>query len=364
MNSDKEPQIPPRKAPIPLGKIAEYLDAEILGNAEELISRVAPIERAGVGEITFLSDPKKARLLRTTKASALIVPRDTPPIEGKTVLLVDNPYVAFARAQRLFFPGPFSSGEISPLARIHAEALIGEGVEIQAFACVEKGARIGKGSILFPHTYIGENVVLGERCVLYPGVKIYHDCHLGDRVILHGGVVIGSDGFGYAWDGKEHLKIPQVGRVVIGNDVEIGSNTTVDRGTLEDTVIGNDVKIDNLVQIGHNVHVGDHTILIAQVGIAGSTELGQGVILAGQVGVAGHLKIGNQVKVAAQAGIHKDAKDGEILSGSPAIPFKTWMKMVAAWPKVPELRRKIKHLEEHVKEMEKRMERLAPGGDK
>ncbi len=352
-----------RKSPFPLRTIADYLGAELVGDPEILISRVSPIEKAGEGEITFLSDPKKARLLQTTNASALIVSREAPLIEGKTFLVVADPYVAFAKIQALFFPGPQSTGEISPLASIHTQAHLGANVTVHAFACIEKGVEIGEGSIIYPHTYLGANVVLGKNCILYPGVKVYHGCKLGDRVILHSGVVIGSDGFGYAWDGNKHLKIPQVGKVVIGNDVEIGSNTTVDRGTLEDTVIGNDVKIDNLVQVGHNVRVGDHSILVSQVGIAGSTEIGRGVILAGQVGVAGHLKIGNQVKVAAQSGIHKDAKDGEVLSGSPALPFKTWLKMVTTWPKLPELRRKVRGVEDRIKKIERKLEEFTSGGD-
>jgi len=351
-----------KNSPVSLGKIADFLEAEIVGDPAILVSRIAPIEKAGEGDLSFLSDPKKAHLLQTTRASALIVPPGGPALEGKTLLVVDNPYVAFARVQRFFFPGFKSTGEISPLAYVHPQACLGENVTVRPFVCIEKGARIGNGCILFPHTYVGEEAVIGNDCILHAGVKIYEGCRLGDRVILHSGVVIGSDGFGYAWDGKEHVKIPQVGKVVVGNDVEVGSNTTIDRGTLEDTVIGNDVKIDNLVQIGHNVKVGDHTILVSQVGIAGSTEIGEGVILAGQVGVAGHLKIGNRVKVAAQAGIHKNAKDDEVLSGSPAIPFKPWVKMVSAWPKLPELRKKVRRVEERIEKIEKKLEDFASGG--
>ena len=347
------------KPPISLGYIAEYLEADLQGDPDIAVSRLAPIEKAKDGEITFLSDPKKAHFLETTKASALIVPEDVS-IPGKTLLKVKNPYVAFARVQALFHPGPQSTGGISPQAHIEDLVSLGTRVTIHPFAYIGKGARIGEGSIVYPHVYVGEEVAIGQNCILYPGVRIYARCRLGDRVILHSGVVIGADGFGYAWDGTNHVKIPQVGRVVIGNDVEIGANSTVDRGTLEDTIIGNDVKIDNLVQIGHNVKVGDHSILVSQVGIAGSTEIGQGVILAGQVGVAGHLKIGNGVKVAAQSGIHKNIRDGEVISGSPPMPFKVWVKMAATLPRLPEMRRKIKKLEDELRKIEKRLKNTSP----
>lgn len=340
------------RLPISLGFIADYLGAELVGDPEVTVSGLAPIERAVSGELTFLSDPKKAQFLESTKASALIVPKEVS-VPGKILLRVENPYVAFARVQTLFHPGPRSTGAVSPLAHIDLHASLENKVTVGPFACIEAGARIGEGSIISPQVYIGKDVVIGQGCVLYPGVRIYAGCRLGDRVILHSGVVIGADGFGYAWDGKSQIKIPQVGKVVLGDDVEIGANTTVDRGTLEDTVIGNDVKIDNLVQIGHNVKVGDHSILVSQVGVAGSTKIGKGVILAGQVGVAGHIRIGDGVKVAAQSGIHKNVKDEEIISGSPTMPFKVWVKMVATLPRLPEMRRQIKHLEEKVKRLEK-----------
>ncbi len=222
---------------------------------------------------------------------------------------------------------------------------------------------VGDDTVIFPHVFLGEGVVMGRQCLLYPGVKIYHGCKLGDRVTLHGGVIVGSDGFGYAWDGEAHLKIPQVGRVVIGNDVEVGANTTIDRGTLKDTIIEDGVKIDNLVQIGHNVRVGKCAIIVAQVGIAGSTEIGEGSILAGQVGVAGHIRVGKQVKVAAQAGIHHNVKDGEILCGSPAIPIKTFFKSATIFSRLPELRQKIKQLEKKLQKVERRIVELTAQGE-
>ncbi len=347
---------------ISLKELAEKLEAELVGDPTLEITRIAPIESAEEGELTFLSDPKKAPFLETTRASAVIVPKDVT-VPGKALLVVDNPYVAFAKAQALFYPRPRSTGEISPLAHIHPEAVLGARVRVSPFVCVERGAVIGEGSILHPHVYVGEGSVLGQECILYPGVKVYSGCHLGNRVILHGGVVIGSDGFGYAWDGRDHLKIPQVGGVVIGDDVEIGANTTVDRGTLGDTVIEDGVKIDNLVQVGHNVRIGSRAIIVAQVGIAGSSEIGAGAILAGQVGVAGHIRVGKQAKVAAQAGIHNSVKDGEILCGSPAIPIKTFFKAASAFPKLPEMRRKIRQLEKKLLELERTVFRSTAQGE-
>ena len=339
---------------ISLGEIAQKLGAKLIGDPALKVSKIAPIELATEGDLTFLSDPKKASFLHETGASAVIVSRDVK-VEGKNLLIVEDPYVAFAKVQSLFHPRSRSTGEISPLAYIHPEAELGKMVTILPFAYVGKGARIGDGTILYPHAYVGERTALGKECILFPGAKIYHNCLLGNRVILHAGVVVGSDGFGYAWDGKEHLKIPQVGRVVIKDDVEIGANTAVDRGALEDTVIGEGVKIDNLVQVGHNVKIGDRAIIVAQVGIAGSSEIGIGTILGGQVGVAGHLKIGNQVKVAAQAGIHGDVKDGEMLCGSPAIPVKTFFKSSAIFARLPELRQKIRRIERKLEAIEKKI---------
>ena len=271
---------------ITLEKLARILDAELVGIGTIEVSKISPLDTAGPGDLSFLSDRRLVKTAAGTKASAIIVSeRDRKRIPGKALLVVKEPYVAFAKAQTFFCPRLVSSGEKNPLAFVHPTAIIGENVALYPFVSVGKGARIGKGSILFPHVSVGENASVGEQCILHSGVKLYNTCVLGNRVILHAGAVVGSDGFGYAWDGNEHLKIPQTGRVVVGDDVEMGANTTIDRGALGDTVIGKGAKIDNLVQIAHNVKVGEYAILVAQVGIAGSTEIGRGVILAGQVGV-------------------------------------------------------------------------------
>ncbi|MBW1659402.1 MAG: UDP-3-O-(3-hydroxymyristoyl)glucosamine N-acyltransferase [Deltaproteobacteria bacterium] len=347
---------------ITLGELAEKLGARLVGDPSLKVSKVAPIEHAQKGDLTFLSDSKKYGYLKETKASAVIVSEGIEA-EGKNLLVVKDPYVAFARVQSFFYPRPQSTGEISSLAWIHPEAVLGENVTILPFACVERGVNVGEGCIIHSHVFLGEGVKLGKECVLYSGVKVYHECLLGDRVTLHSGVVVGSDGFGYAWDGRDHLKIPQVGKVVIGDDVEVGANTTIDRGTLGDTVIGDGVKIDNLVQIGHNVKIGSRAIIVAQVGIAGSSEIGEGAILAGQVGVAGHIRIGKQVKIAAQSGIHNNIKDGEILCGTPAIPVKNFFKSATIFSKLPELRQRIRQLEKKLGEMEKKFHESISRGE-
>ncbi len=347
---------------IPLDELAEKLDAEIVGDPSLKVSKIAPIDSAKEGDLTFLSDPRKSSLLGETGASAIIVPRGVEA-EGKSLLVVRDPYVAFAKAQSFFHPRAKSDGKISPLSFVHPEAKVGENVSIGPFAYVEEGVEIGKGSILFPHVYLGKGVIIGEECLLYSGVKIYHDCRLGDHVIVHSGAVVGSDGFGYAWDGKEHLKIPQVGKVIIGNEVEIGANTTIDRGTLKDTIIEDGVKIDNLVQVGHNVRVGRFTILVAQVGIAGSTEIGEGSVLAGQVGVAGHIKLGKGTKVAAKSGVHRSTKDGEVLAGTPAMPHKSQLRVLTMLPKLPELRSKVKQMERRLDDLEEKLSQIISQGE-
>jgi UDP-3-O-[3-hydroxymyristoyl] glucosamine N-acyltransferase len=341
---------------ITLENLARLLDAKLVGDGTIEVSRISPLDTAGPDDLSFLSDRKLAKTAETTKAAAVIVSeRDRKRVSGKALLVVKEAYVAFAKAQAFFCPPRESSGEKSPLAFVHPTATVDERVALYPFVSIGKGARIGKGSILFPNVSVGENVSIGEQCILYSGVKIYDACRLGDRVILHAGAVIGSDGFGYAWDGKEHLKIPQTGRVVVGDDVEIGANTTIDRGALGDTVIEKGAKIDNLVQIAHNVKVGEHSILVAQVGIAGSSRIGKGVVLAGQVGVAGHIRLGDGVQVAAQSGIHKNLKDGEIVAGTPPMPIKLALRTGAVFPHLPDIWQKVKWVIKKLGEVEERL---------
>ncbi|MFC1889731.1 UDP-3-O-(3-hydroxymyristoyl)glucosamine N-acyltransferase [Thermodesulfobacteriota bacterium] len=331
-----------------LEELAVLVGGEVCGDGSVSVSRVAGIDEAGPGDITFLANPKYATALSTTGADAVIVAPDVT-CPGKALLRVENPYLAFAKITGHLH---CASGEPCGVAD---EAFVGDNVQIgidpsiHPLAYIGKGVRIGDRVRIYPGAYVGDEVVIGDDCLLYPNVSIREGTVLGDRVIIHCGTVIGADGYGYARDGERHFKIPQVGIVRIGSDVEIGANCCVDRGTLGETVIEDGVKIDNLVQVAHNVRVGRNSILVAQVGISGSTSLGAGVVLGGQVGVVGHVKVGNGVMVGAKSGVSGDIADGSIASGYPAIPHRDWLKASAAFARLPEMRRTIRELQKEIR---------------
>jgi UDP-3-O-[3-hydroxymyristoyl] glucosamine N-acyltransferase len=290
------------------------------------ITGVASLQEARPGDVTFYGNPRYLAQLRVTKASAVIVPKDcTEEIPGAVLLKVENPSVAFADVVTAFAPE-----ELLPTPGIHPSAVVdpsvnlGEGVSVGPNAVIESGAVIGPGSSIGSGCVIGRDTRIGRDCILHPGVLIRERCLLGDRVILQPGVVIGSCGFGYEFREGRHVKIPQTGIVEVGNDVEIGANTTVDRARFGRTLIGEGSKIDNLVQIAHNVQVGPNTIICAQVGIAGSTRIGAYVTLAGQVGLAGHLEIGDKAVIGAQSGLSKNVPAESMVIGAPAKPMKEW----------------------------------------
>jgi UDP-3-O-[3-hydroxymyristoyl] glucosamine N-acyltransferase len=269
-----------------------------------------------------------------------------------------NPYIGFAKVLQLFCPTPEFSGLISPQAHVDKSTLIGERVTIFPNAFVGPRARIGNRTVVFPGVFLGEGTEIGAECVLHPNVVVREGCRLGDRVILHAGVVIGSDGFGYAGSGDQRIKIPQTGIVVVEDDVEIGANTTIDRATLGQTVIARGVKIDNLVQIAHNVAVGEHCVIAAQAGIAGSTRLGKNVTLAGQAGVVNHVNIGDGATIGPQSGIPRSVPAGAILSGGiAAAPHHEWLKVMTLLPQLPKLWGTVRSLE-------KRVAQILKGGEK
>lgn len=318
-----------------------------------MIRRVASIEEASAGDITFLSHPRYQRFLPVCGASAVIVAPGVAAAHADLAALnfleVSNPYLAFALVLRLFSPPAKFPGVISPQAQIDGSARIGEEVTVFAHAFVSAGARIGDRSVLYPGVFVGEGAEIGADCVLHPNAVVREGCRLGDRVILHAGVVIGSDGFGYAVAGRERVKIPQMGIVVVEDDVEIGANTTVDRATLGRTVIGRGVKIDNLVQIAHNVRVGEHSVIAAQAGVAGSSEVGRNVTLAGQVGVVNHVKIGDGATVGPQSGIAQSVPAGAtVSSGLAAAPHQEWRKVMVLLPQLPKLWSAVRDLEKRV----------------
>ncbi len=338
-------------------ELASRIDAEVVGDTSVSLSGVGGIRDAEPGELSFLANMRYAGDAAATRASAVIVPKDWDKPCSATLLKVANPDAAFARAVGLFVnPLPDPSPAIHPTAVLGEGVTLGSKVYIGPHVTIEPGARIGDGCILHAGVYIGHQAVLGERCKLYPNVSLREQVQLGSRVIVHNGAVIGSDGFGYSVDAAGvRTKIPQVGTVVVGDDVEIGANVTIDRARFGKTRIGNGVKIDNLVQVAHNVVVGDHSVLVAQVGIAGSTKIGRRVILAGQVGVTGHVEIGDDVVVGAKSTVLKDVPAKSFVSGYPAMPHDKATRAHAHMMRIPQLKERIKMLEERLAQLEARL---------
>jgi UDP-3-O-[3-hydroxymyristoyl] glucosamine N-acyltransferase len=325
-----------------LQELARQIGGEIIGDGTIELHRVASIEAAGPGEITFLANPRYHEHLAGCRASAIIVgrgiARQAPQAEGKNYLEVADPYLAFARIHQLFNPPARHAPGISPQAHIEPDAVIAPAVTVFPYAFVSARARIGARTVLYPGTFVGEDAEIGEDCELHPNAVVRYGCKIRNRVILHAGAVIGSDGFGYAGRGAERVKIPQAGNVVVEDDVEIGANTTVDRATFGSTVIGRGAKLDNLVQIAHNVIVGEYSIIAAQTGVAGSTRIGRGVTLAGQVGVINHLEIGDGAVIGPQSGVGRSVPGGAVLSsGLHAAPHQEWLKVITLLPRLPEL---------------------------
>lgn len=324
------------------------------------IRRIAAIDDAGPGDLTFFVNPKYAAEVRETRASALIVGEHAAvnPPPGVVLLRAANPYLAFARAAEVFAPPPTIAKGIHRLASVAATASVAPDAAIAAFVSVGEHARIGARTILFPHVTVGDAAAIGDDCVLHARVSVRERVTLGNRVVVQDGAVIGSDGFGFArtTEGTHH-KIPQAGGVVVEDDVEIGANTTIDRPAVGETRIGAGTKIDNLVQVAHGVKIGKGVLLAAQVGIAGSTKLEDNVTLAGQVGVAGHLTIGAGVIATAQTGIPNSVEPGKMISGYPAIDNRDWLKSSAIFRRLPELKKLVADLRRRLEELEQRLER-------
>ncbi len=339
---------------ITLTEIAQMFKGRVVGDSQLRIHGVSAIEDAKLGEISFIANPKYHSKAATSRASALITRDEIKGIQT-ALLLVENPYYVFAQLLTFFHPPRRYSERVDPKASIGTGVTLGEGVSIGPFAALEDGVKIGNRVRLGPGVFIGEGSEIGEETLIYPNVTIREGVKIGRRVIIHSGTVIGSDGFGFAPHQRKYYKIPQVGGVIIEDDVELGANVTVDRGTLGNTIIGRGTKVDNLVQIGHNVVIGSDSILVAQVGISGSTKIGHHVTLAGQVGVAGHLTIGDDVVVGGKSGVTKDIPSKENVSGFPPLPHKTWLKAQASFQHLPEMRSQVKTLESKVRELEKRL---------
>jgi UDP-3-O-[3-hydroxymyristoyl] glucosamine N-acyltransferase len=314
---------------VPLGEIVDFVGGRYAGDRNRRVTAVAPLAEALEGQLSFLSNRKYAAQLAQTKAGAILVPKNLEG-ENERWIRVDDPYFAIARIMtRWFSERPMPKG-VSPHASIASSARVGSNVAIGPFTTIGDNVVIGDNVTIFQGVSIEAGSSVGEGCILYPNVVIYDGTRIGRRCIIHAGVVIGSDGYGFAMHDGKHHKIPQIGIVRIEDDVEIGAGTTIDRAALGETVIGEGTKIDNLVQIGHNVKIGKHCLLVSQVGIAGSTELGDHVFVAGQSGFSGHLKIGHRVQVAAKSAVLEDVPDDTKVMGSPAVPFNEFARRHAA----------------------------------
>lgn len=339
-----------------LGELATLAGGKVDGDSDLEISGIASLEEAGEGEITFLAEMKNVSRLEKTRAGAAVVPAALPAFP-KPLIRTSNPYLAYAKIQAFFLGPPDFPRQIDARAYIGEGVRLGRSVSIFPFVYLGDGCRVEDGAVLFPGVYLGKAVQVGEESILYPNVVVMDRCILGKRVIVHAGTVIGSDGFGFARDGSRYVKIPQVGIVQVEDDVEIGANCAIDRAAMGKTWIRRGVKTDNLVQVAHNVTVGEDTVLVAQVGVSGSTEIGSRVALGGQVGVVGHIKIGDGAMVGAQAGVAHDVAPGQVVSGTPAFAHREWLRAQALFPKLPEMKRALTALEKRVKELEEAMRR-------
>ena len=338
-----------------LAELAQELGGVVVGDGSIVIRGVAGIREAQPGDLTFLANARYEGYLGETRASAIIC--DRSPREAHLPLLqVDHPYLAFQKAVRLFRPDLYQPlPGVHPTAVVSPAATLGEGVSIGPHCVVEAGASIGARTVLIAGCYVGVQASIGEGGLLYPRVTVREECLIGARCILHAGAVIGADGFGFAFDAGRYHKVPQVGNVVLGDDVEVGANTTIDRATTDSTRIGDGCKIDNLVQIGHNVQMGRHCIVVAQVGISGSTILEDYVTIGGQAGVVGHLRLGKGVQIGAQSGVTKSIPAGAKMNGTPAEPLSLSLRLHAWLRRLPEV---LPDLTGRTKELEARVDRL------
>jgi UDP-3-O-[3-hydroxymyristoyl] glucosamine N-acyltransferase len=337
--------------------LAGFLKGEVIGDPETKINTVAKIEEGHPGALSFLANPKYEQYLYTTKSSIVLVNMNFVPTASvsATLIKVENAYEAFASLLQLADQARPRKKGVHPTAVIEPTATIGRDVYIGPYVYIGENCHLGDECSVYPHVYIGDNTKIGGKCTMFPGVKIYHDCILGNNCVIHAGSVIGSDGFGFAPQSEtEFMKIPQVGNVVIEDNVEIGANVAIDRATMGSTIIRKGVKLDNLIQIGHNVEIGENTVMAGQTGVAGSSKIGRNCMFGGQVGISGHLKIADGTKIGAQAGIPGDVKkENTILLGSPAIEHRNFLRSSVAFRQLPDLKTKLEELEREVGKLKK-----------
>ncbi len=332
---------------VTLGDIAAAINGHLIGDGGIPIHDIGGIQAASEGEITFLTHVSYTKYLAQCRASGVIIGKKTSleDVKGMNVIVVDNPELAYILVAQMFAAPPSMLPGIDRLASVSTETDIAPSASIRPFACIESGVFIGERVTIHSFAYIGSNSTIGEGSVIHPHVTIYPGTKIGKNVTIHANTAIGSDGFGYVWDGTKHAKIPQIGSVIIEDDVEIGANVAIDRASLGSTVIGKGTKIDNLVQIAHNVTIGQNSIIVSQVGIAGSARIGNNVVLAGQVGVKDHTTVGDGVMAGGGTGITKDVPAGSLIWGTPHAPHKEWMKLQIYIKKLPSLFERIKKIE-------------------
>lgn len=338
-------------------QIAEFIQGEIIGDKNANVHTFAKIEEGIPGAISFLSNPKYTPYIYTTQSSIVLVNRDFIPEEkvNATLIKVDNAYESLAKLLQLYEMSKPKRTGIDSLAFIAPTAKIGKDVYIAPFACIGDNVEIGDNTVIHPHVTVGGGAKVGNNCILYSGATIYHDCRVGNNCILHSGCVIGADGFGFAPTPNGFDKIPQIGIAILEDNVEIGANTCVDRATMGATIIRKGVKLDNLIQIAHNVEVGENTVMASQVGIAGSTKVGQWCMFGGQVGLAGHIKVGDKVNIGAQSGIPSDVKSDSTIMGTPAFEAKGYFKSATVFKKLPDIYTTLNNLQKEIDELKKQL---------
>lgn len=341
-------------------QIAALIGAKIDGNAEASINTLAKIEEGREGALSFLANPKYEEHIYGCKSSIILVSSDfkaqKPLQEGVTLLRVDHPYIAFTQLLEQYNQIKRNKKGISDQAVIEASASLGEDCYVGPFVYIGENVKIGNNVKIYPHTFIGDNVVIGDESEIFSGVKIYSETQVGKHCTFHAGVVLGSDGFGFAPNSENnYAKVPQIGNVIIEDHVEIGANACIDRATLGSTIIRKGVKLDNLIQIAHNVEVGENTVMASQTGVAGSTKIGKNAMIGGQVGIVGHLQLGEEVKIAAQSGVQHNIADQQIVQGSPAFEVGNYKRSYVGFRRLPDLMQKISKLE---KQLEKLKEEL------
>ena len=331
-------------------QIAGILEGEVEGNPQTEVDRLAKIEEGTEGSITFLANPKYTSFIYSTKASITIVSNNFKAEDelSTTLIKVDDPYKAFSKLLEYYNQVKLNKSGIEQPSSVSETASYGENLYLGAFCYLGEQVTIGDNVKIFPNTYIGDNVKIGNDVIIFPGAKIYSETIIGNNCVIHGGVIIGADGFGFSPNQEGvYSKVPQIGNVIIEDNVDIGAGTTIDRATLGSTIIRKGVKLDNQIQIAHNVEIGENTAIAAQTGVAGSSKIGKNCLIGGQVGIAGHIQIGNGVKIQAQSGIGRNIKDGEMIQGSPAIGYSDYNKSYVHFKNLPKIEDRLTKLEKN-----------------